>query len=44
MVDYARANGPMAIAINASPHKLILAAISKKTSAEFEFVPTDGGA
>ena len=44
MVDYAKANGPMAIAINASPHKLILAAISKKTGAEFEFVPTDGGA
>ena len=44
MVDYAKANGPMAIAINASPHKPILAAISKKTGAEFEFVPTDGGA
>ena len=44
MVDYAKANGPMAIAINASPHKLILAAISKKAGAEFEFVPTDGGA
>ena len=44
MVDYAKANGPMTVAINASPHKLILAAISKKTGAEFEFVPTDGGA
>ena len=44
MVEYAKANGPMTIAINASPHKLILAAIGKKTGAEFEFVPTDGGA
>ena len=28
MVDYAKANGPLAVAINASPHKLLLAAIT----------------
>ena len=44
MVDYAKANGPMTVAINASPHKLVLAAIGRETGAEFEFVPTDGGA
>ena len=44
MVDYAKANGPMTVAINASPHKLVLAAVGRETGAEFEFVPTDGGA
>lgn len=44
MVEYAKANGPMTVAINASPHKLVLAAIGRETGAEFEFVPTDGGA
>ena len=31
MVDYAKANGPLAVAINASPHKLLLAAIGRET-------------
>ena len=44
MVDYAKANGPLAVAINASPHKLLLAAIGRETGAEFQFVNTKGGA
>ena len=44
MVDYAKANGPLAVAINASPHKLLLGAVSRETGAEFEFVSTKGGA
>lgn len=44
MVEYAKANGPLAVAINASPHKLLLAAVGKKTGAEFQFVNTKGGA
>lgn len=44
MVEYAKANGPMAVAINASPHKLILGAVAQKTGVEFQFVSTDGGA
>ena len=44
MVDYAKANGPLAVAINASPHKLLLGAVSRETGAEFQFVSTKGGA
>ena len=44
MVEYAKANGPLAVAINASPHKLLLAAIGRETGAEFQFVNTKGGA
>ena len=44
MIDYAKANGPLAVAINASPHKLLLGAVSRETGAEFQFVSTKGGA
>ena len=44
MVDYAKANGPLAIALNASPPKLLLGVVSKETGAEFQTVNTKGGA
>ena len=44
MVDYAKANGPLAIALNASPPKLLLGVVSKETGAEFQAVNTKGGA
>ena len=44
MVDYAKTNSPFAVAINASPHKLLLGAVSRETGAEFQFVSTKGGA
>ena len=44
MVNYAKANGQLAVAVNASPQKLLLAAVSKETGAEFQFVNTKGGA
>ena len=44
LVEYAKANGPVAVAINASPHKLVLGAVGRETGAEFQFVSTEGGA
>ena len=44
MVNYAKANGPLAVALNASPPKLLLGAVSRETGAEFQFVNTKGGA
>ena len=44
LVEYAKANGPVAVAMNAKPHKLVLGAVGKATGAEFQFVSTKGGA
>lgn len=44
MVDYAKETGPLAVAINASPHRLLLDAVSRETDAEFQYVNTEGGA
>ena len=44
LVEYAKANGPVPVAMNAKPHKLVLGSVGKATGAEFQFVNTKGGA
>ena len=44
MVEYAKANGPVTVALNAKPQKFVLDAVAKETGAEFQFVSTKGGA
>ena len=44
MVKYAKANGPIKMALNAKPAKFVLGAVSKATGAKFQYVTTKGGA
>lgn len=44
LVAYAKSNGPVPVAMNAKPHKLVLGAVGRATGAEFQFVNTTGGA
>ena len=44
MVKYAKANGPVTVALNARVQKFVLAAVAKATGAKFQFVSTKGGA
>ena len=44
MVKYAKANGPLKIALNAKPPKFVLGAVARATGAKFQYVSTKGGA
>ena len=44
MVKYAKAKGPLKMALNAKPGKFVLEAVSKATGAKFQYVSTKGGA
>ena len=44
MVKYAKANGPLKIALNAKPGKFVLGAVARATGAKFQYVSTKGGA
>ena len=44
MVKYAKANGPLKMALNAKPGKFVLNAVARKTGIKFQYVSTKGGA
>ena len=44
MVKYAKANGPLKMALNAKPGKFVLNAVARETGIKFQYVSTKGGA
>ena len=44
MVKYAKANGPLKMALNAKPGKFVLNAVARKNGIKFQYVTTKGGA